>query len=454
MNNGLKIKDAKNLLICILIGMVFLAVPAPAGLSASGWHILGIFLATITALIIKPMPMGAVALLSVVFLVLTKSVTMKDALSGFSNTTIWLIVMAFFISRGIIKTGLGERIAYKFVQKFGKRTINLAYSLVVSDLLIAPAMPSNTARAGGILSPIVRSLSTAFGSDPMNGTERKVGSYLTTTVFQCDMVTSAMFLTSMAANPLTASIAKDVLNITWGGWFLAALLPGVLSLILIPLIIYVIYPPEIKETPKAPEFASDKLKEMGALKKDEKSMIAVFLLLILLWIFGGHIGIDETLAAFIGLVALLLSGVLSWNDIMEEKGAWDTLIWFSVLVMMAEQLNVSGVIPWFSKTMSSAVSGMSWIAALVILSIVYFYSHYLFASGTAHVSAMYSAFISVIVTAGAPPMLAALLLAYFSNLFGCLTHYEWARHPFFLEMDMFHKVSGGSLSLYSLFSIS
>lgn len=408
-------------------------LPVPAGLSAAGWHVFGIFLATIVGLIIKPVPMGAAALIAVIFLVLSRSVTITDALSGFSNTTIWLIVMAFFISRGIIKTGLGERIAYLFVKKFGRKTINLAYALAFSDLLIAPAMPSNTARAGGILSPIVRSLSTAFDSNPKDGTERKIGAYLTMTVFQCDMVTSAMFLTAMAANPLTVSIAKDVLgvNITWESWFLAALLPGVLSLILIPIIIYRIDPPEIKETPRASGFAQKKLNDMGPLSKNEKYMIAVFILLVLLWIFGGQFGIDETLTAFIGLAILLLTGVLNWEDVKNEKGAWDTLIWFSVLVMMAQQLNATGMIPWFSTMISSAVSGMNWIAALCILAIIYFYSHYLFASGTAHVSAMYSAFINVIASAGAPSMMAALLLAYFSNLFGCLTHYGMGPAPVF-----------------------
>jgi len=433
LTEGLNKKQAFRLLICIMIGALFFVLPVPAGLSAAGWHVFGIFLATIVGLIIKPVPMGAAALIAVIFLVLSRSVTITDALSGFSNTTIWLIVMAFFISRGIIKTGLGERIAYLFVKKFGRKTINLAYALAFSDLLIAPAMPSNTARAGGILSPIVRSLSTAFDSNPKDGTERKIGAYLTTTVFQCDMVTSAMFLTAMAANPLTVSIAKDVLgvNITWESWFLAALLPGVLSLILIPIIIYRIDPPEIKETPRASGFAQKKLNDMGLLSKNEKYMIAVFILLVLLWIFGGQFGIDETLTAFIGLVILLLTGVLNWEDVKNEKGAWDTLIWFSVLVMMAQQLNATGMIPWFSTMISSAVSGMNWIAALCILAIIYFYSHYLFASGTAHVSAMYSAFINVIASAGAPSMMAALLLAYFSNLFGCLTHYGMGPAPVF-----------------------
>lgn len=170
---------------------------------------------------------------------------------------------------------------------------------------------------------------------------------------------------------------------------------------------------------------------MGPLSMHEKYMVGVFILLVLLWIFGNQIGIDETLTAFIGLIILILTGVLNWEDVKNEKGAWDTLVWFSVLVMMAQQLNVTGMVPWFSKMISSAVSGMNWMLALSILAIIYFYTHYLFASGTAHVSAMYSAFVSVVVSAGAPSMLAALILAYFSNLFGCLTHYGMGPAPVF-----------------------
>jgi DASS family divalent anion:Na+ symporter len=426
------------LLITLAVGAVIWFLPTPPGVEKQAWHLLAIFVATIVGLIWKPLPMGSVAILAIMATVLTRTLSIDEALSGFQNSTIWLIVIAFFISRGFIKTGLGTRIAYLFVKKFGKKTLGLSYSLLASDLLLAPAMPSNTARAGGIIFPIIRSLSEAFGSRPGDGTERKIGAFLTKVAFQGDLVTSAMFMTAMAANPLAASLAEDLLKteISWTDWASAAAVPGLLSLTLIPLVLYKLYPPEIKETEGAADLASQKLKALGPLKRSEKSMIAVFLLILFLWIFGergvpvlGEIGATTT--AFVGLSALLLTGVLTWSDIKRETSAWDTLVWFSALVMMATYLDKLGLIAWFSDVMKDSVSGLPWALGLILLAVVYFYSHYFFASATAHVSAMYSAFLAVIVAAGAPGMLAALILAYFSNLFGCITHYGSGPAPVF-----------------------
>lgn len=422
-----------SLLLCLAIGLTLWLIPEPAGLEPDAWHLFSIFVATIIALVIKPIPMGSTAILALTFIVLTKTLTLEQSLSGFQNTTIWLIVIAFFISRGFIKTGLGTRISYLFVWLFGKKTLGLSYSMLLSDLILAPAMPSNTARAGGIIFPIIRSLSETYDSRVGDGTERRVGAFLVKVSFQGDMITSAMFVTAMAANPLAVQITKEITGetITWGGWALAALVPGLFSLALIPLVIYKLYPPELKETPEAATIATQKLDEMGKLKKTEWYMIGVFVLLLALWIFGGSIGLGATESAFVGLSVLLLSGVLTWSDIKKEQGAWDTLVWFAVLVMMATYLNELGMIPWFSDLMGNAVSQLSWTLTLVILAIVYFYSHYFFASNTAHVSAMYAAFLSVIVAAGAPPLLSALILAFFSNLFGSLTHYGAGPAPVF-----------------------
>ncbi|TKC13842.1 anion permease [Robertmurraya kyonggiensis] len=421
-----------TLLITFAVGVIIWFIGAPAGLDPKAWHLFAIFVATIVGLIIKPMPMGGVAILSITAVVLTGTLELQDALSGFQNTTIWLIVIAFFISRGFIKTGLGNRVAYMFVKKFGKKTLGLSYSLLISDLILAPAMPSNTARGGGIIFPIIRSLSETFGSRVEDGTERKIGSFLTKVAFQGNMITSAMFLTAMAANPLAATLAGDAgVKITWTGWAIAALVPGIVSLIVVPYFIYKVYPPEIKETPAAAEIATKKLQEMGTLSKSEWSMIAVFLLILGLWIFGESIGINATTTALIGLSVLLLASVLTWNDIKKEEGAWDTLVWFAALVMMASFLNTLGMIPWFSDMMSGAVSGLSWIWALGALALIYFYSHYFFASSTAHVSAMYAAFLAVAMAAGAPPMLTALILGFFGNLFGCITHYGSGPAPVF-----------------------
>nr|WP_106782736.1 anion permease [Lysinibacillus timonensis] len=421
------------LLVVVLIGVIIWFIPHPEDLSAQAWHLFAIFVATIIGLIVKPIPMGSMAILALTAIIVTKTLTLGEALSGFQNSTIWLIVIAFFISRGFIKTGLGTRVAYLFVRLFGKKTLGLSYSLIASDLILSPAMPSNTARAGGILLPIIRSLSETYGSRSGDGTERKIGAFLTTASFQANMITSAMFLTAMAANPLASKLAEDITGtpITWVGWAVAAIVPGLISLIVVPYIIYKIYPPEIKETPSATEEAQKKLDSMGPLKREEFFMIGIFVLLLVLWIFGSNFGLDATTTAFIGLTALLLTGVLSWSDIKQEQGAWDTLVWFSVLVMMAMFLNSTGMIPWFGDKVQGIIGGTPWLIALVVIVIIYFYSHYFFASNTAHVSAMYGAFLSVLVVAGAPPMVSALVLAFFSNLFGCLTNYGSGPAPVF-----------------------
>lgn len=417
-------------LITIVIGLIIWLIPPPTEVSITAWHMLAIFIATIAGCILKPFPIGAVAIIGLTLSVLTNTVKLNTALGGFSKSSIWLIVMAFFISRGFIKTGLGSRIAYKFVKHFGKKTIGLCYSIIFCDLILAPATPSNTARAGGIITPIIESLAKTFNSNPKDGTARKIGSFLMFSEFHGNIITSAMFMTAMAANPLAKSLAEGFgIDITWSSWFLAALVPGIISLIVIPLVIYKLYPPEIKETPDAPMVAEDALKNMGKMKKDEILMALIFITVLILWIVGSLIDINPTLTAFIGLSLLLIFKILSFDDVKSEKGAWDVLIWFSVLVMMADQLNKLGLISYLRDIVKTDLTGFSWPIILIVLLLVYFYSHYIFASATAHVSAMYSAFLGIALAEGVPPMLAALALAFFGNLFASTTHYSNGAAP-------------------------
>src|SRR5699024_4919784 len=327
--------------------------------------------------------------------------------------------------------------ALQFVNLFGKKTLGLAYSLVGVDLILAPATPSNTARAGGIMFPIIKSLSESFGSDPKKGTERKMGAFLIFTEFQGNLITAAMFLTAMAGNPLAQNLAESTANvhITWMNWFLAALVPGLISLIIVPFIIYKIYPPSIKKTQNAKNWAHKELMKMGKISIPEKFMIAIFIISLALWITGSVIQIDATLTAFIALSLLLITGVLNWKDILNETGAWNTLIWFSVLVLMADQLNKLGFIPWLSKLIASSLGNFSWPIVLILLIVFYFYSHYLFASATAHVSAMYAALLGVAVAAGAPPLFSALILGFFGNLLASTTHYSSGPAPILFSAD-------------------
>lgn len=418
-------------LVTVLIGLVIWFVPPPEGVDPKAWHLLAIFVATIVGIILKALPMGAMAIIAIALTALTRTLSIGDSLSGFANTTIWLIVLAFFVARGFIKTGLGRRIAYLFVALLGKRSLGLGYGLVATDLVLAPAIPSNTARAGGVVFPIMRSLAHAFQSEPDDGSARKIGSYLSKTAFQGTVITSAMFLTAMAANPLIVKFAADQgITLTWAGWAIAASVPGIVSLIVVPLVIYVLYPPEIKETPAATQLARRELQNMGPVSPHEWIMLAVFALLLVLWIFAPQLGgINATTTAMTGLLVLLVTGVLTWQDLLEEKGAWDTLVWFSALVMMATFLNKLGLIPWFSKEVGGMLAGTYWVTAFLILTLVYFYSHYFFASQTAHISAMYAAFLAVALALGVPPLFAALVLAFSSNLFSSLTHYGTGPAP-------------------------
>lgn len=429
-------------LIPLAVGAIIWFLPHPANLGeyaaeayvgdgSQAWHLFAIFVGTILAIILKPLPMGAVCMVGMAFIAASGTLTIGETLSGFANTTIWLIVFAFFISRGVIKTGLGRRIALFFVSKLGKKPIGVAYGMAITDLIIAPATPSNTARAGGIIMPILTAISKQYGSEPGTPSARKVGAYFMQTAYIVNVVTSAMFLTAMAANPLAQSLAADQgVNITWGGWLLAACVPGIISLIAVPWVMYKIYPPELKDTPEAAAEAASQLKELGKFTRGESVMTGAIIGLLLLWTLGDPLfGMSATTAALIGLAFLLVAEVLTWNDVKQETAAWDTLVWFAALVMMATFLNTLGLIPWVSEAMASATGGLNWMVAFVILTLVYFYSHYLFASNTAHVSAMYAAFLATAIATGAPPLFAALVFAFISNLFAVLTHYASGPAP-------------------------
>lgn len=410
------------------VGLSFL--PAPAGVEPAAMRLLAIFVATIVGIVLKPLPMGAVAMVGICATAVSGTLTIDASLSGFGNRVIWLIVLAFFISRGFIKTGLGARIAFLFMAALGRRSLGLGYGLVATDLVLAPAIPSNTARAGGVVFPILRSVAEAYGSRPDDGTARRIGAFLTVAAFQGTVITSAMFLTAMAANPLAAELASaQGVEVSWVGWAVAASVPGAFSLLLVPWVLYRLFPPEIRETPAAASLARERLGELGPMGRPEWVMLFTFVLLLVLWILSGPLGVHTTATALLGLVVLLGTGVLTWEDVLKEKGAWDTLVWFSALVMMASYLTELGLIPWFSETVGGWFAGVGWVVGFLSLSLVYFYSHYFFASNTAHVSAMYAPFLGVALALGTPPLLAALVLAFFSNLFSSMTHYGTGPAP-------------------------
>ncbi|PYS47959.1 MAG: anion permease [Acidobacteria bacterium] len=425
-----KEKSVVRGIVTVLVAVIIWFLPIPAGVEEKAWHLLAIFLATIIGLILQPLPLGAVVLIGTTATALTNTLSITEAMTGYMNSTVWLIVAAFLFARAFSKTGLGRRVAYSFIRAFGSRTLGLAYALALTDLVLAPGIPSGAARTGGVLFPVVKSLATTYGSEP-GPTAGRIGTFLMLSAYQVHAVTCAMFLTSMVANPLIAELTRKTvqIEITWAGWAIAALVPGLISFLIMPYLVFRLTKPEIRETPEAAYLAKTELSKMGPLTRHERVVLGVFLTVFALWITGSWTGLDATVVAFLGLCLMLILGTLTWEDVLAERAGWDALIWFGGLVGMAAMLSSLGLIPWFSKFVASHVSGWPWLPALGILALVYMYSHYFFASLAAHATAFFVPFLTVAVAAGAPPYFAALVFAFFSSLCVSLTHYGGGPSP-------------------------
>ena len=418
--------------IVLFVALGILAIPVPAGITPQSWRLLAIFAATIMGSIVRPIPGAAVVLLGVAALPVFRVLTINEALTGYADPVVWLVLAAFFISRGMIKTGLGRRIAFLFIKAIGKHSLGLAYALGSTETVLATVIPSTGARSGGIIFPIAKSLAEAYESRP-GPTARRLGGFLMTSVYQCNVIVCAMFLTGQASNPIIAGFAQEVtgIEITYARWVTGSIVPGLLSLVLVPWVLYRVFPPEVKHTPAASELASEELKAMGRPKWSEWLMLLVFLLVSILWMTSKLHGIDYAAVALLGISILLLTGVLDWEDLINEKAAWGVFIWYGGLLRMAEALGQTGITKRFAEASASLTTGWKWWLALASLLLIYFYAHYAFASITAHVTAMFVPFLIVILAAGTPTYLAVLSLAYFSNLAAALTHYGTTPAPIY-----------------------
>ena len=400
------------------------------GIAGPQQHLLAIFAATIFALVARPVPMGVSVLVAATLLLVTGTLPAGKVLSGFGDLTVWLVFSAFLFARAITTTGLGQRIAYFFISRFGRTSLTLGYSVALSDLVLAPVVPSDTARGGGIMAPIVRSLAIALDSNP-GPTANRIGTYLTLVGFHCTYAASAMFLTGMVANPLIASFARNIAHVdmTWGRWALAASVPGLCTFALIPWLLHELSPPDLRETEYARAHARLKLEKLGPMSRNERILVGIMMLVMVGWISAPWHGIGNTIVALAGVCMILLSGVVKWDDLLGDKAAWDALIWFAILLMMAEQLNEQGVIGIISAGVFRQVHGWPWPLTMAALGIAYLYAHYTFASMTAQVSALYPGFLTAALAAGVPAALAVWPLAFLSNLNAGITHYGTGSAP-------------------------
>ena len=427
-------KHKQTLILFIIFGLssIMWYLPVSEALPENGWHLLIIFTATIVGIILNPLPMGVIALLSVLACVLTNTLSLAECLSGFGDSIVWLIVFAFFISHGFIKTGLGSRIAYYVLSKIGHSTLGISYALVIADFVLSPLIPSASARGGGIIFPIAKSICKSFSDEEHPGISSRNGGFIMSVCAQSTVITSALFVTAMAANPLAIKFAASAgITISWTDWALAAIVPGIISLAVMPLVVYYLYPPAIRYSNSAPQIAREKLDAMGKISLQEIIMMAVFVILIALWINGSKFGLSPTTVALMGLSILLVTKVINFEDNLADKGAWHTFIWFGTLVMLSDFLSKFGLMTWIGGNLQFLFMSSSPINSLIILSLIYFYIHYLFASTTAHISVLLPTFLVLFINAGVPGLMATLILSFLSTLSAGLTHFGLSSTPIF-----------------------
>ncbi|MDH5414048.1 MAG: anion permease, partial [Flavobacteriaceae bacterium] len=341
---------------------------------------------------------------------------------GFSESFILLILAAFLVAKGVIKSGLGRRIAFLLIQRFGKSTLNLGYCLVVTDTILGPTIPSNTARSG-IMYPITHALALDTGSLPTPEGRKRTGTYLMMTYIAGQTISSALWLTGMAANPVGVGIAAEFgVNMNFGNWVFVASVPCIIALIAIPFVLYKLFPPENKYTPEAPEMARKGLLEMGPMSMQEWIMGSTFFGMILLWIFSPVLNINLAIVAFLGLSILILAKVYTIEDIRQGGGdALETYIWFAILYMMSTALNDMGFMKILGAQLATYLIDYHWITVYILLIVLYIVIHYLFVSQTAHLLALYAVFLQVAVNAEVPAALMAFMLSFATNLFAAIT---------------------------------
>ena len=422
----------------------------PQGLTQSAWWYFALFAAVILGLILEPIPAAAIGLIGVTFAATMRYVnadytaSVTWALSGFQDTTVWLIFGAFVFSMGYNKTGLGRRIALLLVKWLGGRTLGLGYAITLADLVLAPGTPSNTARSGGTIFPVIRNIPALYGSEPNSPTARKIGSYIMWTALAATCVTSSMFITSLAPNAAALTIVKNTakLDINWVQWFMGFLPVGIVLLVLVPLLVYLIYPPEIKTSKEIPQWAGGELAKMGSISRQEITMIVLVVLAIFLWITGsntlialpyfGTNFINATTVVLVGIALMLVTGVVTWEEILANKGAWNVLVWFATLVTLASGLNTVGFVAWFAKLAAAPLQGLDPIMAMALLVALFFFIHYFFASLSAHTTAVLPVVLAIgLQIKGIPALPFALLLVYALGLMGIVSPYATGPSPIY-----------------------
>jgi DASS family divalent anion:Na+ symporter len=415
-------------LVVIYAAIAYL-VPPPAGVTDQGWRLCAIFIAVIFGQMLQPISGAAVVILGLAAMV-ANGTPMRDALGGYAEPSVWLVLVAMVMARVLIDTGAAHRIALFFIRQFGHRSIGIAYALVMTDVTLAGGVPSITARSAGMVMPVGKAIAELFDSYP-GDTAPRIGRYLFASMYQGSAIACSMFLTGQASNLLGAGLALKLVNVevTWSSWFMSAVVPGAVCCLAVPWVVHRVVPPEITRTPEAAEFARTQLVELGRLDRKASIALGVFAAVGALWLTSGWHGLDVTFVAMAGLATFLVTKTVSWDHVIGERPAWDVFIWYGGLLKMGELLNGTGVTKVFAENVGALFLGLPWITVLLLTLVIFFYVHYFFASITAHMLALFPPFVILLTTVGVPPLLAVFSLLCLANLTAGLTHYGTTTGP-------------------------
>ena len=406
--------------ISFAVALAIWLIPPPGGLTPQAWHLFAIFSSTILSVVIGAFPILTASVFAMAAAVLSGTLPAADAYAGFANPTIVLIIVAFLVARAVVKSGLGERLGYRAISLFGRSSLGLSYSIFAVDALISPAFPSNTARSG-VLYPLAFSMAQAAGATPEREDRRRFGQFLMFSGMASLSLSSALWLTAMAGNPLGAEIARKYgVQIGFGSWLVASSVPTLLAMLIVPWLLYKVIKPEVTAMPDAPAQAKKSLAALGPLTRDQKIVGFTFLGMVVLWGLSGTLGIDPTAVAFLGLGVMLATSVLTLGDIAKEGDVLATFIWFASLFTLSDQLNKLGFMEFLGERLVMRLGGLPVALAAVIIIVAYVLLHYLFVSQTAHLLALFGVFLGVGVKLGVSPALLAYQLLFATNYFAAM----------------------------------
>jgi divalent anion:Na+ symporter, DASS family len=394
----------------IILGAVFLQTP---GLAPEGKAALFVFFWCIVLWIIRPIPEYLTSIVGAAILLLLKKSVPADILGGFADPTWWMIVFASFLGASILGTGLGRRLAYTILNKLGTSVLKVMYATTMTNNILAPFTPSNTARGAivyGVTEGINDALGFKKGEKQGDHTISLANMYITAT-------NSNMFLTALGGNAIFVSLIMKFTGhgVSWNQWFVAAFVPMLPAVLLLPYIIYKLFPPAINEVPMGKEFFAEKLASLGAMTRAEKSTLVIMLLTLLMWATEWLHHIPSTTTAFLMGIALLLPGIgaVNWKQI-EKDIPWPTLLWLGFAMSLAGVVNKTKGFQWLvDQGLASApwMKSIGFTGFMLVIIIVVIFAHILFSGMNAMGMIVIPVVMSLAKARGFDPYVAGLAAA-------------------------------------------